>query len=147
MGTIFVASDHAAFKVKEELKEILFEKGLELKDLGTVSEESCHYPLMAEALARKVANGEGRGVLLCGSGIGVSMVANRFKGARAALCRTVEDARLSREHNNANIICLGARMSSLEEIHDMLEVWLSTEFEGGRHQERISLFDQWGERP
>lgn len=141
---IFLATDHGAFEQKETVKEFLIEKGYEVQDLGTHSTDSCHYPEYAIALAKAVQK-EGRGILLCGSGIGVSIVANKFKGIRAALCQTESDARLSREHNNSNVICFGGRISSNEEVLSMTKIWLSTEFEGGRHQTRIDMFAELGE--
>ncbi len=138
---LIIASDHAAFQEKESLKKYLEDKAYEVKDLGTNSEQSTHYPLYAHKLSQEVLNEKNSmGILLCGSGIGVSMVANRTKGIRAALCRSEWDARMSRLHNDANVICLGGRVSSLEEMKKMIDVFLSTEFEGGRHQMRIDLF-------
>lgn len=141
---IVIGSDHAAFEMKEKIEALLKEKGLSIFDVGTHSLESCHYPTYAIDLARKVQKEHLQGILLCGSGIGVSIVANRFKGVRAALCRTVEDAKLSREHNNANVIVFGARVSSFEDIQAMIEIWLKTPFAGGRHNERLALFDELG---
>lgn len=141
---IFLATDHGAFEQKESVKKFLISEGYDVEDLGTHSTESCHYPEYAIALAKAVQK-EGRGVLLCGSGIGVSMVANKFKGIRAALCHTEDDARLSREHNNSNVICFGGRISNCEEIVAMTKIWLATEFEGGRHKTRIDMFSDLGE--
>ena len=149
MQTLYLGCDHAALEVKERLKTYLEEKNFQVKDLGTHTSESCHYPDYASAVAKEVSrkSQEGaRGILLCGSGIGVSMVANRYQGVRAALCKSLEDARLSREHNNSNIICFGARASEYEMIQKMLDVWLETEFSGGRHSERVSLFNNLGEK-
>lgn len=143
---ILIGCDHAAFEEKEKVKAYLESKSFEVFDVGTNSNERCNYPDFAGALAKKISSGEfEKGVLLCGSGIGVSMVANRYSKARAALCRTEIDAKLSREHNNSNILCLGARINSLEEIKKIVDTWLSTEFEGGRHTDRISLFNDLGE--
>ncbi len=146
---IYIGCDHAAFEEKEELKSYLVEAGHEVEDCGPFDGERVNYPDYAEKVAKKVAYqdvNEVRGVLLCGSGIGVSMVANRFAGVRAALCRTVEDSKLSRGHNNANILCVGARLTPLELIKEMSSVWLSTPFEEGRHSERIALFNDLGEK-
>lgn len=142
---IVIGSDHAAFDMKEKIEALLKEKGFDVLDVGTHSLDSCHYPTYAIELARKVQKDGLQGILLCGSGIGVSIVANRFKGVRAALCRSVEEARLSREHNNSNVLVLGARISSEEMIREMIEVWLKTPFAGGRHTERLALFDDLGE--
>ncbi len=141
---IFIASDHAAFTEKNDLIEYLKGKH-EVIDLGTNSKESTHYPEWTLKLVKKVLEEKTFGILLCGSGIGVSMVANRFKGIRAALCRDEEDAKMSRLHNNANVLCLGGRRNSMDEIKKMTDVFLSTEFEGGRHQTRIDQFDDLGQ--
>lgn len=141
---IYIAADHAAFIQKAALIREL-KKDHELIDLGTDSEVSVHYPNFAQILVQKVLADKGAvGILLCGSGIGMSMAANRFKGIRAALCRTTEDAKLSREHNNANVLCLGARVTSNEDSVAIAHTFLSTPFEGGRHQIRTDLMDQWG---
>ncbi len=142
---IVIGSDHAAFEMKEKIEALLKEKGFDVLDVGTHSLDSCHYPTYAIELARKVQKEGLQGILLCGSGIGVSIVANRFRGVRAALCRSVEEARLSREHNNSNVLVLGARISSEEAIREMIEIWLKTPFAGGRHTERLALFDDLGE--
>jgi ribose 5-phosphate isomerase B len=140
---IFIASDHAAFVQKAALIREL-KKDHSLIDLGTDSESSVHYPNFAEAVARSVLQDKDSvGILLCGSGIGMSIAANRFKGIRAALCRSIEDAKLSREHNNSNVLCLGGRTSSNEDIVAITKTWLSTPFEGGRHQLRNDLMDQF----
>lgn len=143
--TIYIGSDHAGFKMKSAFLKTLKEKNIEFVDLGTQSEESCHYPEFASAVAKKVSAENAKGLLVCGSGIGVSMVANRYKGVRAALCRTVEEAKLSRQHNNSNVLCLGERITEQNLAEEIFEAWLTTEFEGGRHQNRIDLFDQLGE--
>lgn len=131
--------------MKSAFLKALQEKNIEFVDLGTQSEESCHYPEFASAVAKKVSAENAKGLLVCGSGIGVSMVANRYKGVRAALCRTVEEAKLSRQHNNSNVLCLGERITEQNLAEEIFEAWLTTEFEGGRHQNRIDLFDQLGE--
>ncbi|HAZ13992.1 MAG: ribose 5-phosphate isomerase B [Bdellovibrionales bacterium GWA2_49_15] len=142
---IFIASDHAAFAAKEELKTYLAAMpGYEYVDEGCFSPERASYADLASKVALRVQNGDGLGILLCGSGIGVSMVANRYQNVRAALCRTSEEAKLSREHNDSNILCVGARLSSMESIKQMVDVWLTTRFEGGRHSERIASFNRLG---
>lgn len=143
---IFLGCDHAAFTEKEELKNFLESSEIAVEDCGTYSSERCNYPDFARAVSERVARDEGLGILICGSGIGVSMVANRFQNVRAALCRTKQDAELSRQHNNANVICLGARVTSLDDIKDITMTWLNTDFEGGRHSERIELFNLLGEK-
>jgi ribose 5-phosphate isomerase B len=145
MKKIFIASDHAGFDAKKALVELIKEKGHVVDDLGPHTNESCHYPTYAVELARKMqAEEDTLGILLCGSGIGVSMVANRFRWIRGARCVSLEDARLAKAHNNANVLCLGARINSLAEMKAMTEIWLATSFEGGRHEERVSLFNQLG---
>lgn len=145
---IFIGSDHAAFEEKRMLKEFLIEAGHEVHDCGPDTDERCNYPDYATkvSLAVREAGEEARGILLCGSGIGVSMVANRYAGIRAALCRSKEDALLSRGHNNANILCVGARISSMETIKEMTSSWLEAKFEEGRHAERVALFNNLGEK-
>ena len=139
---IAIGSDHAGYISKEKLKEC-FENNTTYKDFGTESEESCDYPLIAEKVAKSVASGEcEQGILICGSGIGMSIVANKVKGIRAALCGNIELAKLSRMHNNANILCLGARMTDFEEIKEIIKVFLETSFEGGRHQKRVDQISE-----
>lgn len=141
---IFIASDHAAFNEKQSLLEHL--KGRhEVIDLGTNSLESTHYSEWALMLVKNVKAEKAVGILLCGSGIGVSMTANRFSDIRAALCRDEDDAKMSRLHNNANVLCLSGRKTPMEQIKKIADTFLSTEFEGGRHQTRIDLFNNLGE--
>lgn len=139
--------DHAAFEEKEELKAYLIESGHEVEDCGAFSNERCDYPDFASKVAKSVAADEAsKGVLLCGSGIGVSMVANRFAKVRAALVRNTEEAKLSRAHNNANVVCVGARLTPIEEIKEITKVWLESPFEEGRHTGRIAKFNDLGEK-
>lgn len=144
----FIASDHGAFEAKSNIIAYLNSKysDLDVVDLGTDSEESCNYAEYAIKLARKVQEFDGRAILLCGSGIGASIAANRISGIRAALCRSVEDAKLSRLHNNSNVLTLGGRVTPFDQMKEMIDVWFSTEFEGGRHVDRISLFNGLGEK-
>ncbi|OUR93472.1 ribose 5-phosphate isomerase B [Halobacteriovorax marinus] len=142
---IYIGCDHAAFEEKEILKQHLIDLGHLVEDVGTHKNERCDYPDYAAALAKGVAKDDAKGILLCGSGIGVSMVANRFKGIRAALCRTEHDAKLSIEHNNANVMCVGARTNSIDEIKSMIDSWLFAEFQFGRHSDRIEKFTDLGE--
>ncbi len=141
---IFVASDHAAFKEKNQLIEHLG-KNFEVIDLGTYSSDSTNYPDWVKVLVNHVKGENAKGILLCGSGIGVSMAANRYKDIRAALCRDEDDARMSRLHNNANVLCMSGRKSPVDLIYKMSEVFLQTAFEGGRHQERLDQFNNLGE--
>ena len=138
---IFIACDHAAFEAKEALKAALAALH-QVTDLGTHSLESVHYPEYASKLSLNVlSHPDSMGILLCGSGIGVSIAANRFIGIRAALCRDIEDANMSRSHNNANVLCLGARRNSLDELKAMVSAFLSTPFQGGRHATRVQMID------
>ena len=143
---IYMGSDHAAFEEKEILKSYLKEAGHEVVDHGPDSADRCDYPDFASLVAKSVASDEtSMGVLLCGSGIGVSMVANRYKRVRAALVRSVEEAKLSRGHNDANILCLGARLTPMDQIKEITSAWLETSFEEGRHTGRIAKFNELGE--
>ena len=135
---IGIACDHAAYELKEFLVGYLSTKGFEVKDFGTYSEESCDYPDFAHALGEAIDNGElERGVALCGSGEGISMTLNKHQSVRAALCWFPEIAKLSRQHNNSNVLSMPARFITNDEALEMLNVWLETEFEGGRHQRRL----------
>ena len=135
---IGIACDHAAYELKEFLVGYLSSKGFEVQDFGTHSEESCDYPDFAHALGEALDNGElERGVALCGSGEGISMTLNKHQSVRAALCWIPEIAKLSRQHNNSNVLAMPARFISNDEALAMLDIWLETEFEGGRHQRRL----------
>tara|TARA_Y100000589_G_scaffold203652_1_gene192161 strand:- start:1963 stop:2400 length:438 start_codon:yes stop_codon:yes gene_type:complete len=136
---IYIASDHAGFELKERI--ILTFKELNFDNLGTNSLDSVDYPDFAHGLSKKITEEDTCfGVLICGSGIGMSMVANRHKGVRAALCFNSQMAQLAREHNNANVLVLGSRLISFEEAIKSLKVFLATKFEGGRHQGRLDKF-------
>jgi ribose 5-phosphate isomerase B len=138
-GAIAVASDHAGFDLKEILKRDLQEAGLEVLDLGTNSTQSVDYPDFGMAMADAVASGKAeRGVLVCGTGIGISMAANRNPKVRAALVHDVTSARLSRLHNDANVVAFGQRLIGTETAREALKVFLGTEFEGGRHANRVA---------
>ena len=140
---ISLGTDHAGFRYKEAIKSWLTDAGHEVVDFGTHSEESTDYPLFCRPAAEAVASGEcDRGIVLGGSGNGEAMTANRVKGVRCALCWDETTARLSREHNDANMISLGERMVTLETALSIVSIWLSTPFEGGRHIRRIELIDQ-----
>lgn len=135
---IAIASDHAGFEVKEEIKRLLLGSGFDVADLGTDGLESVDYPDFANAIAEALADGRAaRGVLICGTGIGISIAANRHKHVRAARCCDATDARLAREHNDANVLVLGSRTSGLETARDCVRMFLETGFEGGRHQRRV----------
>ena len=140
---IAIASDHAGFELKEKLKEFLNELGYGYKDFGTFSKESVDYPDYALRVAESVAEKKfERGILVCGTGIGMSMAANKVPGIRAALCYDEKTARLSREHNDANILTLGARLTSEKKAKEIVKVWLKTEFAGGRHSRRLKKIEE-----
>lgn len=141
---LYIASDHAAFHEKEELVKYLKQQH-EVFDLGTHSAESTHYPEWAKKLVEHVKRDQTFGILLCGSGIGVCMTANRYSDIRAALCRDEDDAKMSRLHNNANVLCLSGRKTPIDLIKKITETFLATTFEGGRHQTRIDQFNKLGE--
>ena len=139
---IAIGSDHAGFRYKQRIIQHLAELGHEVRDLGTDSEASCDYPLFIRPVALAVASGEcDRGIVLGGSGNGEAMTANRVPGVRCALCWDIRTAMLAREHNDANMISIGQRMISLETALEIVDVWLTTPFEGGRHVRRIRLID------
>jgi len=143
MTKIAIGSDHGGFNLKSKIIKFLEEKGYEVKDYGTYSTDSCDYPVYAKAVAKSVANGENeKGIIVCGSGIGVSIAANKVKGVRAALCHESHSAMLSRLHNNANVLCLGERITGESLALDIVDVWLKSEYEGGRHQRRIDMLDE-----
>jgi ribose 5-phosphate isomerase B len=135
---IALASDHAGFAYKERIKALLAEMHLPFVDFGARSTESTDYPDYAHAASLAISKGEcDRGIFICGSGIGMSIVANKHKGVRAAACETVQAAELSRKHNDANVLCLGERLVVLEEALALVRTFLTTEFEGGRHKRRV----------
>lgn len=137
-----IGCDHAGFQLKEIIKNYLIKEGYEIKDFGTYSEERSDYPDFAHPIAEAVAKKEyDYGILICGSGNGVNMVANKHKGIRSALCWNSEVAKLARLHNDANIITLPARFMTEEEAKKSVDVFLTTEFEGGRHTARVSKID------
>ena len=142
MKTLFIASDHAAFEEKAQIIEYL-EDRFHIIDLGTNSKESVHYSSYGLKLAKEVAlHKESLGIAICGSGIGISMAVNRVKTIRGALCRDESDAKICKEHNNANIICFGSRRNNVSEMKSMIDAWLEADFEGGRHQKRVELLDE-----
>ena len=139
---IAIASDHAGFSYKEQIKTVLIEQGHTIKDFGTHSAESCDYPDFIRPAAQAVATGEfERGIVLGGSGNGEAMVANKVPGVRCSVCWDLRSAKLSREHNDANILSLGERMMSIHEALEIVELWLKTPFEGGRHLLRIKKIE------
>jgi ribose 5-phosphate isomerase B len=140
---IIIGSDHAGFDLKEECKDYLKGRpGYRVKDIGAFSRDSVDYPEVAHELAQAIVKGEySLGILICGTGLGMSMVANRYKGVRAALCHNIYTAKMSRMHNNANILVMGGRVTGAGLALEMVDVFLGTPFEGGRHQLRLDQFD------
>ena len=145
---IAIGSDHAGFEGKEQARQFLAARGFEVKDLGTGGAESVDYPDYGAAVGRAVAAGEADcGVVMCGSGIGISIAANKVPGVRAALCWNEETAQLARRHNDANVLCIGARFVEPELAARMIQTFVETEFDGGRHQQRVDKLAQLdGER-
>lgn len=140
---IAVASDHGGFALKEHVKKHLAERNFEVEDLGTYSEESVDYPAYGKACGEAVVSGKADlGIVVCGTGIGISMAANKVKGVRCGLCTSVEMAHLTKQHNNANILALGGRTTDPELAVKIVDEWLDTEFEGGRHQRRVDMLDK-----
>ncbi|MCX5701371.1 MAG: ribose 5-phosphate isomerase B [Candidatus Omnitrophica bacterium] len=140
MKTILIASDHAGFGLKEKLKPYLVKIGLRVKDLGAHSGQRSDYPIFAYNLAKEIARGKNkRGILICKSGIGNSIVANRVSSVRAALCYNAKAARLSREHNDSNVLVLGSAFVNEKQAKIILSAWLNTRFKAGRHQRRLNL--------
>ena len=135
-----IGSDHAAYEFKEAIKTYLDEKGIEYKDFGCFSNERTDYPVYGEKVAKAVASGEcDKGILFCGTGVGMSLAANKVKGIRAVVCTDCYTAALSRRHNDANVLALGARVVGLDLAKMIIDTWLSAEFEGGRHAERVAM--------
>jgi len=140
---IAIGSDHAGYEYKEKIKAFLDKLGHQVTDFGTHSTASCDYPVLIRPVAMAVAHGEfERGIVMGGSGNGEAIAANRVKGVRCALCWDLRSARLSREHNDANVMSLGQRMISIEAALEMVELWLATPFSGGRHIDRIRMLDE-----
>ena len=139
---VAIAGDHGGFALKQRIREHLIERGIKIADLGTDSEESVDYPEFGKACAQAVASGKAdRGIVICGTGIGISIAANRIRGIRCGLCTSVEMAEFSRKHNNANMLAMGGRITSVEDAIRITDAWLDTEFEGGRHSRRVDMLD------
>ena len=137
---IAIGSDHAGYDLKEEIKKYLEDKGFAVLDKGTNSKESVDYPVFGESVAETVAKGEAdRGIVICGTGIGISISANKVKGIRAALCTNEYMAKMARKHNDANVLALGARVLGVDLALSIVDAFLNTEFEGGRHERRVHL--------
>jgi ribose 5-phosphate isomerase B len=143
MSKLLIASDHAGFVLKEKLIAYLKQKAVGVKDLGTYSKDRCDYPVYAYELAKNISNGKyKRGILICKSGIGTAIVANRLPGVRAALCHNLKITKLSRQHNDSNVLVLGSAFVKPDLAKRMVSAWLETKFEGGRHLRRVKLIDQ-----
>lgn len=148
MKPVALASDHGGYSLKEAIKAALDEDQIPYKDYGTYSEESCDYPDFAAPAARAVSEGQSdRAILCCGSAAGMAIVANKFSGVRAVACHNEWAARLSREHNDANVLALGGRVVGAEEGKRIVRLWLQTSFEGGRHSRRISKISELEKSP
>lgn len=140
---IALASDHAGYAEKERLKALLDDLGVEFDDLGTMSEESVDYPDYARKVAERVAQGEfEQGLLVCGSGTGMAITANKVPGVRAAVAWSEETARLARQHNDANVLAIGARTTPPDDIPKIVRAWFATEFDGGRHAARVEKINE-----
>jgi ribose 5-phosphate isomerase B len=139
---IAIGADHGGFELKEGLKAFITALGHTVSDVGCYSPDSVHYPEIGKKVVQAVlGKGVDRGILICGTGIGMSMMANRYKGIRASLCHDGYTARMSREHNDANVLCMGARVLGVGVAEDMVRIWLNTEFAGGRHACRIAMLE------
>lgn len=139
---IAIASDHGGYALKEEIKKYLAGRDIEVTDLGTDSEESVDYPIYGKACGEAVASGKtDRGIVCCGTGIGISIAANKVKGIRCALCTDVHMAQMSRRHNDSNILALGGRTTETAKALEIVGAWLDTGFEGGRHQRRVDMLN------
>lgn len=144
MRKIFIGADSAGFELKEQIRAYLTEKGYEVVDCGTDSAASCHYPIFASAVCREVqkAPSDTFGILICGTGIGMSMCANKYNGVRAACCSDTYSSKMTRVHNDANVLCMGARVIGPCLAFDILDAFLGAEYEGGRHAIRVAMMDE-----
>ena len=139
---IIIGSDHAGYNLKAKIIQYIESKGLDIQDAGTYSKDSCDYPVIAKNVANKIAQNEyKRGILICGTGIGMSIAANKVKGIRAAVVSDTCSAKMSRLHNNSNIICMGERIVGEELAKDIIDIWLNTEFLAGRHEKRVNMIE------
>ena len=140
---IAIGCDHGGYKLKEEIKRYLEEKEIEYTDCGTFNEESVDYPEIAKTVALEVQSGQcKKGIIICRSGIGMSIVANKFKGIRCAKCNDEQEAKFSRMHNNANMLAIGADYMDVNKAIRIVRTWIATEFEGGRHEQRIKIIEE-----
>ena len=137
-----IGADHAGYELKEKIKEKLLSLDYDIEDVGTVSDEPVDYPDYAKKVAKKISEGEiEKGILICGSGIGMAIAANRYQNVRAAVANDEKSAKLSRQHNDANVLSIGSRLIEDNEADKIVERWLNTEFEGGRHQRRVDKME------
>lgn len=143
MNAVILGSDHAGLLLKDAVRGHLEAQGFACEDVGTTCAESCDYPLYAKKLCERVLATGSQGILVCGTGIGMSMAANRFKGVRAALCYNELAARMARQHNDANVLCLGERVLGPGLALAIVDAFVATAFEGGRHQRRVDLFESF----
>lgn len=140
---IWIGNDHGGYDTKVQIVDYLQKKGYEVNDVGTYSTEIVRYPYFASKVAGAVSSGEAeRGILICSTGIGMSIIANKFKGVRASLCTSTYMGKMTRAHNNSNILCLGGKITGIFEILDIVEAWLTTEYEGGRHDISLGLIKE-----
>ena len=140
---IALASDHGGYELKEKVYKYLIDKNYEIVNFGTDSSESCDYPVYASKVCNAILNdGFDKGILICGTGIGMSIMANRHKGIRAACLSDVYSAQMTRKHNDSNVLCFGARVIDEEMAYKIVDTWLETEYEAGRHQKRVEMLDK-----
>lgn len=142
MTKVLIGSDHGGFNLKKNIIEHLTAQGYEVEDFGCYTQESCDYPVVAKKIAQEVLKTNHQAILVCGTGIGMSIAANRFNGIRASHCTDTFTARMTRMHNNSNILCLGERITGTGLALDIVDIWLKTEFEGGRHLNRINMLEK-----
>ncbi len=139
---VVIGSDHAGYEYKEKIIDYLNARNIPYTDIGTHTKESCDYPVIARSVCERVISGKSnRGILICGTGIGMSIAANKVRGIRAALCSDTYSARTSRAHNNANVLCLGERVIGEHLMLDIVDIWLHTGFEGNRHKRRVDMIE------
>lgn len=139
---IAIGCDHGGFELKETIKEYLKARNIEYVDFGIYTKEACDYPVIAHAVAKEVASGKcDKGILVCGTGLGMSLAANKVRGIRAVALENTYSARVSRAHNNANVLCLGERVIGEHLALDIVDMWLKTGFEGGRHKRRVDMIE------
>lgn len=140
---VIIGSDHGGFNYKKVIIDYLKSNNIEFLDAGTYKKESCDYPVIAKEVTKKIVSGEyNRGILICGTGIGMSIASNKVHGIRASLCGDTYSARMTRQHNDSNVLCLGERVIGESLMLDIVDIWLKTEFEGGRHQRRVEMIDK-----